>query len=67
MIENMNDQINPKRCICDNRETMSLKFMYGWRYCAFCGANLEDKLKQAYSVKVEVTTDCLDCKAKRKK
>ena len=31
-------------CICGDKETMMLKFMYGWRYCAFCGKKIDDQI-----------------------
>lgn len=32
-------------CICDDKSEATIKFMYGWRYCAFCGCHLETKIK----------------------
>jgi len=41
-------------CICDDLKTASLKFMYGWRYCAFCGSHLDTKIKILYAGKYKL-------------
>jgi|AntAceMinimDraft_18_1070375.scaffolds.fasta_scaffold86183_2 hypothetical protein len=37
-----------KDCICDDLLEANAKFMHGWRYCAYCGAFLETKIKTLY-------------------
>ena len=40
--------MSQKACICDDREVAMMKFMYGWRYCAYCGDHLQTKIQNSY-------------------